>query len=168
MNSVVDHRAGSSERGAIIIHVAMALLALVAFSAFVVDYGVMWVARNQAQNAADTGALAAATALTNGGTTAEALEAAEFFARQVTVWGEFTAPADVKVANVNCPASAGGGKPCIRVDVLRGVPDRTGGAHTNTLPVFFAPLVGITSQGVRATATSQSASGNAVHCLKPW
>ena len=48
------------DRGAIIIHVAFALLALLAFSAFVVDMGVMWVSRRQAQNAADAGALAGA------------------------------------------------------------------------------------------------------------
>ena len=36
---------GKCERGAIIIHVAFALLALLAFSAFVVDMGVMWVSR---------------------------------------------------------------------------------------------------------------------------
>jgi uncharacterized membrane protein len=36
---------------------------LTALTAFVVDYGVLWVARRQAQNAADAGALAGATAL---------------------------------------------------------------------------------------------------------
>ena len=44
---------GNRERGAIIIHVAFALLALLGFSAFVIDMGVMWVSRGQAQNAAD-------------------------------------------------------------------------------------------------------------------
>ena len=55
------------DRGAIIIHVAFALLALLAFSAFVVDMGVMWVSRRQAQNAADAGALAGAVALMKDG-----------------------------------------------------------------------------------------------------
>ena len=65
------------ERGAIIIHVALALLALLAFSAFVVDYGAMWVSRRQAQNAADAGALAGAIALMkDGGTRAEAAKSA--------------------------------------------------------------------------------------------
>lgn len=49
-----------SERGAIIIHVAIAMLGLLAFSAFSIDHGVMMVSRGQAQNAADAGALAAA------------------------------------------------------------------------------------------------------------
>ena len=51
-----------SERGAILVQVALALLALVAFTMFVVDYGVFWVGRRQAQNAADASALAGALA----------------------------------------------------------------------------------------------------------
>jgi hypothetical protein len=35
----------SSQRGAVLIHVAIALLGLIAFSTFVTDYGVMWVSR---------------------------------------------------------------------------------------------------------------------------
>ena len=46
----------ASERGAVIVHVAIALVGLMAFSAFVIDYGVMWAARRQAQNSADAGA----------------------------------------------------------------------------------------------------------------
>ena len=53
----------SSQRGAVLIHVAIALLGLLAFTAFVVDYGVMWVGRGQAQTAADAGALSGAIAL---------------------------------------------------------------------------------------------------------
>src|SRR6266513_4961135 len=53
---------GKCERGAILIQVAISIVALTAFTAFVVDYGVLWVARGQAQNAADAGALAGAIA----------------------------------------------------------------------------------------------------------
>src|SRR5688572_4389974 len=52
-----------SQCGAVLIHVAIALLGLVAFTAFVVDYGVMWASRGQIQTAADAGALAGAIAL---------------------------------------------------------------------------------------------------------
>ena len=50
------------ERGAVLIQVTVALLALLALSAFVFDYGVMWASRGQAQNAADAGALSGAVA----------------------------------------------------------------------------------------------------------
>ena len=42
---------------------------------------------------------------------------------------------------------------------------RAGGSP---LPVFFSRLVGITNQGVRATATAQIITGDTTDCLKPW
>src|SRR6266849_9191700 len=85
-----------SERGQVLIHVAFALLALLAISGFVVEHGLMWTARVQAQAAADAGALAGAGTLeadlTN---TTGATQAAQFFAGKTAVWGRTTAPADV-------------------------------------------------------------------------
>src|SRR5678815_5374183 len=52
-----------SERGVSLIHVALLLLVMMGFSMFVTDYGVLWLARGQAQNAADAGAVAAAISL---------------------------------------------------------------------------------------------------------
>ena len=43
----------SSERGATLVHVGISMLGLIVFSGFVVDYGVLWQSRRQAQNAAD-------------------------------------------------------------------------------------------------------------------
>src|SRR5262249_48590318 len=57
----VDVRNG--ERGAVVIQVSVFLVALMAFTALATDYGVMWVARGQAQNAADAAALAAQQSL---------------------------------------------------------------------------------------------------------
>src|ERR1700750_58736 len=51
-----------SERGAILIQTAVASLVLMGFAALVMDYGVYWVSRAQAQNAADSAALAGALA----------------------------------------------------------------------------------------------------------
>jgi hypothetical protein len=158
----------NTERGAIIIHVAIALIALLAFSAFVIDYGLMWVSRGQAQTAADAGALAGAISLMyDSSKTAEATATAQMFASQNAVWGQATANADIVVSPLpfNCPD---GVPSCIRVDVMRGMPDRTGTAHTNTLPTFFGRIAGLNSQGVRATATAQVAAGNNVQCIKPW
>ena len=51
------------ERGAILVHVVIGIIAFMAFSTFVVDYGTFWLSRRQAQNAADSGALAGASSL---------------------------------------------------------------------------------------------------------
>jgi hypothetical protein len=162
----------ASARGAITIFVALALMALLAISAFVVDYGTMWVSRRQAQNAADAAAMAGARSLPiNGGSNAQATAAALAFAAQSPIWGQYPAATDVEVSPLpfTCPASAAsGGNACIRVDVIRGTLDRGGTAHTNTLPVFFGSLIGLTSQGVRATATAQAAQGNGASCMRPW
>jgi Putative Flp pilus-assembly TadE/G-like len=150
--------------------VAVALLALTAFSALVLDYGVLWASRGQAQNAADGGALSAAITLLNDSTnTAGAVTAAQKVAYLNDVWGQYNQAADVLVTTgLTCPASAGGGPGCVRVDVQRGATDRNGGAHTNTLPTFFANIFGVSSQAINATAMAQVTAANGVTCIKPW
>src|SRR5262245_58602855 len=55
-------RAIGSEQGAVFVQVGISLFVLMAFNVFVLDYGMMWIGRRQAQNAADAGALAGAMA----------------------------------------------------------------------------------------------------------
>ena len=60
---------------------------------------------------------------------------------------------------------------CVRADVFRNAPDRPyrGGATLGApIPALFGPLIGITQQRVRATATAEVASGNQVRCLLPF
>lgn len=165
-------RMRASERGSVIIQVALALVALLALSTFVIDQGIMYVARRQAQNAADSGALAGAISLMNTpGNFVLADQSARHFAGQSnTVWGSQTASAHIAVSPLpmTCPPDVGGGDTCIRVDVFRGTPDRASTQHTNYLPNIMGHLIGVTSQGVRATATAQVAAGNSVNCIKPW
>ncbi len=61
-----------------------------------------------------------------------------------------------------CAPGAGGLTPCIRVDVYRNQ------ARNNPLPAIFGRAVGLTWQGVRATATARVAVADASDCLKPW
>jgi hypothetical protein len=162
-----------NDRGAVLIHVSVALLVLTAFSAFVIDYGVFWVSRGQAQNAADAGAMAGGVSLAfdnyaDRSNTGPAKQAALALATATDVW---TQPATVDVGtDISFPADpalcpmAGGGDdprnygfqaPCMRVDVYQ------------TLPTFFAQLLGVTSQQVRATAMARFMSGNGTDCLTP-
>jgi hypothetical protein len=162
----------TSQTGAVLIHVAIGLIVLIAFSAFAVDYGMMWVARTQAQHAADAGALAGATALAfddfNDRTvTGPARVAAHTFALDNEVWGE--AP-DVDIATdirfypdepTAFPAVCSDDS-CIRVDAFRNQ------ARGNPLPTWFGNLLGIASQGSRAMAIARVLPANATECLKPW
>ena len=62
-----------------------------------------------------------------------------------------------------CPPGAPGPPDtCVKVDAFRNQ------ARGNALPMFFGNLVGVSSQGVRATATAQIVAGNTDGCLKPW
>src|SRR5678816_892196 len=65
-SKIVRHRRFArfrSESGVSLIHVALLLFVMMGLSMFVTDFGVLWLARGQAQNAADAGALAAAISL---------------------------------------------------------------------------------------------------------
>lgn len=158
-----------NERGAVLVHVAIALIGLMAFSALVIDYGVMWTARRQAQNAADAAAMAGAVSMAFVDMNDQNLarQSALNVAAENRIWG---AAPDVTPADVTfplCPPTlVGTGEPaCIKVDVFRTNYNRAGG---NPLPTFFGNLVGVTEQGVRATATAQVLYGDSTDCVKPW
>ena len=152
--------AGRGERGAVFVQVGIAAFVLVSFNVFVLDYGMMWVARRQAQNAADAGALAGAVARGYDDFSdppAYAMQVAQQVAATNPVWQA----SPTAVSSDACPA--GVSAKCIRVDVYR-----NGQAGSTPLPTLFGPMLGITDQGVRATATAVAGRANATKCMKPW
>ncbi len=147
-----------------IVQAAMTMLVLIGLSAFVVDYGVLWLSREQAQNAADAGAVAGAIgrayddpdpASSSVGVVPESVQKA---VAANPIW--FDANAAKSFVEYGCPPGA---DRCVKVDVYR-----DGTSDSVALPTFFGPVLGITLQGVRATATAQVAVGNGTTCLKPW
>ncbi len=153
------------DAGAVLVHVVFALLGVMALTALVVDFGVFWVSRGQAQNAADAGALAGAVSLAYDNPasvtdTAAAREVAVAVARRNRVWG---APPSVQpetdVLFGTCPD---GVNTCARVNTYR-TTDRG-----NPLPRYFGRLIGLDAQNIRATATAMVQPANASGCLKPW
>jgi hypothetical protein len=166
----------NSERGALLVHIALSLLVFMGFIAYALDYGVFWLARRQAQNAADGGALAGATALAydswaDRSTGGLAHQSAVQTATLNPVFGEVAGviadqaenPADWATA-VNPPSTCVDAPgTCVNVDVFR-----DGTAGSSPLPTFFANIWGISQQNVRATATAQVRSANATKCMKPW
>ena len=155
------------ERGAVLVHTAFAMFALIAFSALAIDYGALLVGRRQAQNAADAAALTGAVSLAfdDPDDIARAQAAAAAAGTANLIWG--AAPSIVPATDVQlifpCPPGAPGlPDTCIRADVYRSA------ARSNALPTFFAQIMDITSQDVRATATAQVVTGNATQCMRPW
>jgi hypothetical protein len=160
----------ASERGAVLIQTALASLVLVGFGTFVVDYGVLWVGRHQAQNAADAGATAGAIARAyddfddNPPPAADgvAAKSASQVAGKNLVWGA-SSPTTAAVTSFVCPPGVGAPSRCVRVDVYR-----NGDNGSSPLPTWFAPVLGIASQGVKATASAQVLIPKATNCLRPW
>jgi hypothetical protein len=151
---------GRGERGAVLVQVGLGLIAMLAFSAFVIDFGVLWVSRGQAQNAADASALAGAVALSyddpnDRSDTGAAKRNALSVALAHNVWGQAPTVTMADITFPPCPDD--GSNACIRVNVFR-----------PNLPTFFARLVGVNSQDTKATATAKAGTGNATDCLKPF
>jgi Flp pilus assembly protein TadG len=147
-----------------LVHVAVILLVVIGLSTFAVDFGLFWLSRSEAQNAADGGAMAGAIALAyDSPSTADngpAKQSALTVAQRHLVWGQ---PGAVDVStDITFPVCPDGTASCVRVDVYRNA------AHGNPLPMLFGGLVGLGNQGVRATATAQARIANASRCLKPW
>ena len=156
-----------SEQGAVFVQVGISLFVLMAFNAFVLDYGMMWVGRRQAQNAADAGALAGAVARgyddfdNPPSSSGLAHESAEQVAEANLVWQRAGTPIVSKpIVSFNCPTGVTGR--CVKVEVYR---DGTNGS--TALPTLFGPILGITTQKVRASATSIVGNANATDCLRP-
>ncbi len=80
--------------------------------------------------------------------------------RQVAAANLIWQQAGTPVVTFDCPAGVTGR--CVRVEVYR---DGTNGS--TALPTLFGPILGITSQKVKASATSIVGNGNATDCLRP-
>lgn len=167
-------QSATPERGAVLVHVAIAILGLTAFLALTVDYGILWMSRRQAQNAADAAAHAGAVSLAfdSPGNFDRARLSAKTVGEANLVFGQQLhieqgsgnsgdPTQDISFPNPCPPGAPGVPDTCVRVNVYRN-------AVKDPLPTFFARLLGRESQGVQATATAQVLTGNATDCLKPW
>lgn len=157
----------ANARGAMLIQVGISIAMLMGFTVFVVDYGVLWVARTQAQSAADAGALAGIIARRYDETVRPpgvpavnglAHTAAVLGANANLVWGA----TGVAQPSWTCPPEWDGYR-CARMDVFR-----NGEFNSTRMTTYFGPLFNIATQGVKATATAVVANGGTVKCLKPW
>ena len=152
------------QRGAVLVHVAVAMSGLLAFSALTIDLGSLWVARGQAQNAADAAALAGGIALAyvNPTDVDAAQAAAAVVAQQHTIWGQSVAPASLTTAAGACPVgSPSVAGTCLQVRVSRGA------ASGTPLPVFFSRLFGVNATDVTASASAKVMVGNSAPCVRP-
>jgi Putative Flp pilus-assembly TadE/G-like len=175
MRNLYASRNRYDDRGVSILMIAVAMIFVLGMAGLGIDLASLYVGRNQAQRAADAGALAAAqyvaqkcTAAT--GSVTDACAESDIKARAVAVTNanyiagvspDITA-SDVTILSYNAA------DPQIRVIAGRDT------AHTNPMPTFFVKIFGIYSANVSATAVAEAYNpsggdkSSAAQCLKPW
>jgi len=153
------------ESGMSLVFIGLGLMALLSASMLAIDVGMLMTARSQAQNSADSGALAGATALLyddydDRTATGPAVTSALRAARTNNVMRgtvSVNAPDVVFLAN---PTT--GEQNRVRVTVRR-TSDRG-----NPVPTLIAQYFGIRTANIGATATAEASPANAMTCVKPF
>jgi len=145
------------QRGAAIVLVMGAMIAVVSVTALAVDVGKLLTARGEAQRAADAGALAAASAFIDDPGNAEvvAKARAKQFAELHSVRHQnvlIVTDEDVQVDLVN-----------LRVDVTV----RHIGTRANPIPTIFARVFGVDVVDVQAHAAAEAYPAGDLGCLLP-
>jgi len=166
-----------NDSGSTLFLVAAGLVFMLAVSALAIDVVSLYVARNEAQRAADAAALAGASAFVSSGCTtgsggcvaggpqeAPATTQATQVAAQNFVGGQAPSSSTIGVS-FSYPNNE---EPEITVTVYR---DKT---HSNAMPTFFARMFGFTTANISASATAEAynPSGGGVDygesCVRPF
>jgi Flp pilus assembly protein TadG len=146
------------------VFIGMGMMAFLSASMLAIDVGMLMTSRNQAQNAADAGALAGATALVfndyddrspSGPAVTHSIAAAKANA----VMGE---DVSVEVPDVEFPLDPAGDANRVQVTVHRT------SARGNAVSTLIAQFFGMDTADIVATATAEASPANAMTCVKPF
>jgi Flp pilus assembly protein TadG len=157
-------RLRDDESGMSYVFIGMGMMAFLSASMLAIDVGMLMTSRNQAQNAADAGALAGATALLfndyeDRSPASPAVTHAIAAAQANEVMGE---DVSVEVADVEFPVDPSGEANRVRVTVHRT------GARGNPVSTLVARFFGMETADIVATATAEASPANAQSCVKPF
>lgn len=153
------------ERGMSYVFVGLGLTAFLGASMLAIDVGMLMTARNQAQNAADAGALAGAAALffddyDDRSASGPAVTSAITAATENKVMGGdvVVEPGDVEFLNDDL------GQPNrVKVTVYR-----TAAKNNSQFPTLIASYFGMPTAEISATATAEVSPANGMTCVKPF
>ena len=152
------------EDGFSLVFVGVGFMAFLAVSMLAIDVGMMMTARSQAQNSADAGALAGATALiyndyddrtASGPAVTNAIGAS--LANNV-----MGAQVSVTPADVTFPLGPTGLDNRVKVDVFREA------SRGNPVSTLIAQYFGMSTVDINATATAEASPANAMTCVLPF
>ena len=147
------------ERGMSYLWVGMGFMAFFAATTLAIDVGMITTARSQAQNSADAGALAGATALVYDDWDDRSSSGPAKTSAINTSKGNDVMRNDVSVvpSDVTFPTTDR-----VKVNVFR-TADRT-----NPVATLIGPIFGVPSVNVWASATAEASAANAMSCVKPF
>ena len=152
------------EAGMSLVFVGMGMMAFLSASMLAIDVGMLMTARNQAQNSADAGALAGATALAlddyaDRSATGPAVTSAITTGKANQVMAGVVS---LNVADVTFPLDPAGQSNRVKVTVYRRA------SRGNPLSTFIAKFFGMPTADIAATATAEASPANAMTCVKPF
>src|SRR3954469_15733629 len=151
------------QSGMSLVFVGFGMMAFVGASMLAIDVGMLMTARSQAQNSADAGALAGATALVyndwndrsaTGPSVKNALAASK--SNQV-----MAAEVSVTVPDVTFPLDPTGQANRVKVNVFRTA------SRGNPVSTLIAQYFGMSTADIAATATAEASPADAMTCVKP-
>jgi Flp pilus assembly protein TadG len=153
------------EKGMTYVFVGLGFMAFLSASMLAIDVGMLMTARSQAQNSADSGALAGATALvydsyTDHSAGGPAVTSALTAAHANLVMGGDVSSIPTDVEFLQSPTT--GEQSRVRVTVWRSS-DRG-----NPIPTLIAQYFGVRSASIGAVATAEASPSNAMDCVKPF
>jgi Flp pilus assembly protein TadG len=154
---------GRDQRGATLIIVGAGFMAFMAATTLAIDVGMFMTARSQAQNSADSGALAGAVALVfndfaNRTSSGPAVQSAISAARSNTV---MSGVVSVTSGDVTFPTGPNGNN---RVQVTV----RRTASRSNAVPTLIGSMLGVRTVDIMATATAEASPANAETCVMPF
>ena len=158
MSKIRSARVGNN-RGSVIIMTAVAMVAMLAFSALTIDGAMLLTTRNQLQTAADAAALAGASGLVNGNQQTATTRAITFAASNQAVQ-DSRRPVLISAADITFPQAG-----VIRVTTHRTV------ATGDALRTYFMKIVSLGSNNlsdVTAHAAAEVYDVCESECMKPW
>ena len=158
-------RVRHDESGMTYVFIGLSMMAFISASMLAIDVGMLMTARSQAQNSADAGALAGATALlydsftdhsAGGPAVTSAIRASQLnnvMGGQVSV-----TPGDVQFLTGPVTGQQDRVKVAVRRTASRG----------NAVATMIARYFGMANADIGATATAEAAPANAMDCVKPF
>jgi Flp pilus assembly protein TadG len=166
------HRCLRDEAGMSFVFVGLGMMAFLSASMLAIDVGMLMTARNQAQNSADAGALAGATALvfdsyTDRSPTGPVVTSAIAGATNNKV---MAGDVSVKPEDVEFPLDPNGRDDRVKVTVYRRA-ERGNPLSllvARTLSIATGGAIGLETADISATATAEASPANAMTCVKPF